>query len=360
LWKYYYYLYTDISRNDNNLLGIEVVDMEDKTGIQLTAAEMSSLWSQYINDSLSVCVNTYFLEKVEDEEVRPIIEFTLHTAKENISIMEDIFNKEKFPIPFGFTDKDVNPKASKLFSDSFMLMYLRHMSILAMAASSGALSVATRQDVVSFHKRVLKVGVQLQDLTRDLMLDQGLYVKPPYISIPDEVDFVKKQHFLSGFLGHKRALTGIEITHLFLNIQANFVGKALTTAFAQTVQTKEIKKYLLRGKQIAEKHVDIFSEFLKKEDLPAPMSWDAQITDTTDTVFSDKLIMFHISAMVAVGIGNYGLAMAASPRRDLAVQYAALIPEISLYAEDGANIMIKHGWLEEPPQADDRDKLIKG
>ena len=37
----------------------------------------------------------------------------------------------------------------------------------------------------------------------------------------------------------------------------------------------------------------------------------------------------------------------------------SLIPEVSLYAEDGANIMIKHGWMEEPPQADDRNELIQ-
>ena len=37
----------------------------------------------------------------------------------------------------------------------------------------------------------------------------------------------------------------------------------------------------------------------------------------------------------------------------------SMIPEIALYAEDGANIMIKHGWMEEPPQADNRDKLIQ-
>lgn len=34
--------------------------MEDKTNIRLTAAEMSSLWTQYINDTLADCVNTYF------------------------------------------------------------------------------------------------------------------------------------------------------------------------------------------------------------------------------------------------------------------------------------------------------------
>jgi hypothetical protein len=70
--------------------------------------------------------------------------------------------------------------------------------------------------------------------------------------------------------------------------------------------------------------------------------------------------MFHISAMIAAGIGNYGVAMAASPRRDLALKYASLIPEISMYAEEGAKIMISQGWLEEPPQADDRDHLING
>jgi hypothetical protein len=98
---------------------------------------------------------------------------------------------------------------------------------------------------------------------------------------------------------------------------------------------------------------------MKKESLPVPMSWDSAITDSTSTVFSDKLVMFHVAAMIAAGVGNYGMAMAASPRRDIGLKYASLIPEISLYSEDGANIMIKHGWMEEPPQSDDRDQLIQ-
>jgi hypothetical protein len=115
--------------------------MEDKTNIQLTAAEMSSLWTQYINDTLAVCVNKYFLEKVEDKEVRPVIEWTLNTAENNISIMRDIFTKEKFPIPIGFTDQDVNLQAPRLFSDTFVLMYLRQMSSLAMSANGSALGL---------------------------------------------------------------------------------------------------------------------------------------------------------------------------------------------------------------------------
>ena len=333
--------------------------MEDKTKLRLTAAEMSTLWTQYLSDTLAVCVSSHYLEKVEDEEVRPIIEFTLEVAKGNISIMEELFIKEGFPVPLGFTEQDVVPKAPRLFSDTFVLMFYRNMSILAMTAGSAALGLVTRPDLVIFFKRILNAAVNLQDLTRDLMLKQGTYIKPPYISTPDKVDFVKRDHFLAGFFGHKRPITSIEITHLFLNIQTNMIGKALITGYAQTAQDKVVKQFLQRGIQMAQQHADLFSDILKKEDLPAPMSWDSAVSDSTSTVFSDKLIMFNVSTMIAAGIGNYGMAMAASPRRDIGLKYAALIPEITLYAEAGAKIMIKNGWLEEPPQADDRDVLIK-
>ncbi len=327
--------------------------------IPLTAAEQSALWTQYMNDTLATCVNRHFLEKVEDAEVRPIIEWTLETAIENILLMKDIFKKDNFPVPIGFNDQDVNVTAPKLFSDSYKLSYLRHMSIIALGASGSALGLATRKDIVAFFKRILEKAIQLQDLTRDLMLKQGTYIKSPILSLPDKVEFAETQQYLAGFFGKKRAFTSIEVTHLFYNIQTNAIGKALITGFAQTTERKEIKDFFIRGKDIAQKHIESFGAFLQDEDLPVPMTWDAHISDSTVQVFSDKLLMYHVMAMIASGIGFYGAAMAASPRRDLAIKYATLIPEISLYLEDGASLMIKNGWMEEPPQANDRDKLIK-
>ena len=313
---------------------------------------MAGLWTQYINDTLAVCVMSYFLEKAEDEEVRPIIKWTLDTAKENVSIMQELFEKEDFPLPIGFTEHDVNPKAPKLFTDTFILVYLKQMSMFAMTASSGALGLVTRPDIVAFHKRIYQKGVELADKSRDLMLKQGTYIKPPSISTPDKVDFVKKQQFLAGFLGQKRALTAIEISHLYLNGQTNAIGKAIMMGFAQIAQNDDVKQFLVRGKELSQKYVNIFRDFLIKEDLPAPMGWDSSVLNTTEYIFSDKLIMYHVSAMIGAGIGNFGMAIGASARRDLGLKYMTMIPEIALYAEDGANIMIKHGWMEEPPQAD--------
>ena len=331
--------------------------MEDKTKIRLTAAEISSLWTQYINDTVSECVLNYFLNNTDDLSVKEIIEFAIKASEKNLSLLKEIFDRENFPYPIGFTKKDVNVKAPRLFSDTFVMMYLRHMSMLGMAANVGAIGLGTRPDVIAFHKSVLKSAIALQDSTRELMLNQGTYIRPPFISIPDKVDFVGKQKFLSGLTGRRRSLASVEITHLFMNIQTNQIGKALIMGFLQVAQDKEVKNYLQRGKKIAQKHVDLFSDILKQNDIPAPMFWDSAVTDSTTKVFSDKLIMFHVSAMIAAGIGNYGAAMSASPRKDIGVKDASLIPEIALYAEDGANIMIKNSWMEEPPMADDRDRL---
>ncbi|GAB3800598.1 DUF3231 family protein [Virgibacillus kimchii] len=333
--------------------------MEDKTNIHLTSAEMSGLWSQYLSDSLAVCVNSYFYEKAEDEAVRAVIAQVLKSSEENILILEDLFKKEDFPIPTGFTEEDVNPKAPKLFTDTFFLVYLNQMAQLAMTAGSFSAGTATRPDIFRFQKRVIEKGIELKRITLELMLRQGTYVRPPFISVPDKTDFVKKQQFLNGFFGDKRAVTGVEITHLFVNTNVNSVGKALITGFAQTAENEDVKNYFLRGKKLSQKYIDIFSDFLRKEDLPAPMSWDGEILDSTDKVFSDKLMMYNVSSMTAAGIGNFGMGLAASQRRDIGLRYASLIPEVAFYAEDGANIMIKHGWLEEAPQADDRDALIK-
>lgn len=331
--------------------------MEDKTKIRLTAAEVSSLWSQYINDTVSICVLSYFMSNIDDKKVKEIVEFAIGASQKNISLLKEIFDREDFPCPIGFTKKDVNIHAPRLFSDTFVMMYLRHMSILGMAANTAAIGLGTRPDVINFHKSVLKSAIGLQDLTRETMLEQGTYIRPPFISVPDKVDFVEKQKFLSGIKSRRRALTSVEMTHLFMNIQTNQIGKALIMGFIQVAQDKEVKGYLQRGKKIAQKHVDLFSDILKNNDIPAPMFWDSAVTDSTTQVFSDKLILFHVSAMIAAGIGNYGAAMAASPRKDIGLKYASLIPEIALYAEDGANIMIKNSWLEEPPMADDRDQL---
>jgi hypothetical protein len=85
----------------------------------------------------------------------------------------------------------------------------------------------------------------------------------------------------------------------------------------------------------------------------------SEVTNSTVSPFSDKLMMFHIAGLIASGIAQYGISISVSPRRDIGVMYTRLMAEIAKYSEDGANIMINNGWMEEPPKAADRDELAK-
>lgn len=333
--------------------------VETKHNIRLTSAEMAMLWSQYQLDSLATCTLSYFLNKVEDSEIKPILEYALSNSKKHVQLISDIFTHEKHPIPIGFTKDDVNLDAPRLFSDEMFLTYIKFMSMLGMGACGAAIGAVTRSDVSDLFMEVMASSVELHNQARKLLLSKGLYVRPAYISTPEVVDFVKKQNFLTGFFGQRRTLHALEITHLHYNIQTNALGKLLIMGFAQVAKSEEITQYFLRGKKIASKHIEVLSSILIENDIPAPTTWDTFLMDSTISPFSDKLMMYHIAVLNAYGQGNYGLAQASSHRRDLAIHYKRLSQEIEFYAEDGANLMIDHGWMEEPPQSDNRDALVK-
>ncbi|MFC4770181.1 DUF3231 family protein [Effusibacillus consociatus] len=94
--------------------------------------------------------------------------------------------------------------------------------------------------------------------------------------------------------------------------------------------------------------------------ITAPSSYDGEVMESTKSPFSDRLMLIHVTLLVSSSLGNYGMGMAASQRRDLATVYARLLVEGSAYGEDGTNLLIENGWMEQPPIAPDRNTLAKG
>ncbi|MFS0864030.1 DUF3231 family protein [Fredinandcohnia sp. 179-A 10B2 NHS] len=333
--------------------------MKTEHNIKLTSAELVSLWSTYIADSMSICMFTYFLNKVDDLEIKPILEHALSISKQHVASITEIYTAEGLPIPHGFTEDDVKPDAPRLFQDGMFLYYVKHMAKGGLATYGAILPNIVRKDVREFFSSSLASTTTLYNEATSLLASKGLEVRAPYIPYPTEVQFVEKQGFLAGWFGEQRPLTGSEIMHLYANIQTNKIGEAITLGFAQVAKSKEIRNYFQRGKEIAKKHMEIFAGHLSEYDLPAPMTWDHEVENITDAPFSDKLMLFHIGALTSAGIGNYGMAMSMAQRRDLATDYARLSTEIGKFAEDGLNILIDKKWLERPPQAADRGELIK-
>lgn len=129
--------------------------------------------------------------------------------------------------------------------------------------------------------------------------------------------------------------------------------------FIQVTKDKEIKDYLLKGKKLAEKQIDTFDKLLKENDhfigCPVPM----EVTNSTISPFSEKLILYTISAANQVAISTLGDGLSVSLRKDLAAKYSLFIVEVMKYGNEGQKLLIERGWMEKPPQPIDRNEFYK-
>jgi hypothetical protein len=333
--------------------------METKHNIRLTSAEVANLWNSYMAESMAICILQYFINKAEDTEVKSQLEFALTLSQNHKKELISIFNSEDFPIPKSFSDEDVNFNAPRLYADVFLLLYVRNMAKFGLAANGLGLSLATRKDICEFYSQCLNHSNELQVKVTQVMLEKGIYVRAPYISKPEAIDFVEEQGFMQGWFGERRPLLAMEIAHLYLNMTNNIMGKTLLMGFARVAKSKEVREYLDRGVKIASKHVEIFHSIMNENNLPSPSTHDTDVMDSQVAPFSDKLMMFQGMQIGAAGIANYGGAIGLTLRRDLVTHYTRMMAESGIYLEDGSNLMIKNRWMEQPPQADNHRELVK-
>ncbi|GAE37523.1 DUF3231 family protein [Halalkalibacter akibai] len=319
--------------------------------IDLTATEMGYLWSTYQAETMNYCILTYFNQIVEDDDIKRLNELTLDSSKENIEQMRSIFKLDDFPIPIGFTDLDVQKEAGQLYTDPFILFYQWFVGKGNLNYGSLAINTIAREDVFNFFEQFTSKALSLLNQSRKMLLTKGLWIRAPYIPPPRKVEFVKKESFLNGWFGDERPLAGIEIASIFYNLITNTIGHSLTKSFYQVTTKGEIQDYFKKGQEISEKHINILSKMLKKEDLFVPATWNAGVTDSTTPPFSEKLMLYFISFLNAQGLNNYGNAISNSIKRDVGADFSRLAAEVSAYGEEGIKLLIKNGWMEAPPQA---------
>lgn len=325
--------------------------------INLNSNEISVMWTQYIQNTLYVQILEYFLATVEDYETKVIVEHSLALSKRIKKEVKTIFEQENLPIPYGFSDEDVNLNAQKLFLDPFMIQFLEHTLKAGILAHGSTLMTCVRKDIRELFSDTTEESIKLFNNCIDLALKKGLLVRPPNIEVQPEVEFINHKKYMSFF--SNRPLNTVELTHLFENIKTNTVGVMITMASAQTTENQDVKEFMLRGMKISQKHVRVFKKIIEESYIDAPMGSNSYITNSHERVFSDKLMMHFMSVLSAAGQGNYSTASTASMRSDITLNYQRLSAEIAMYAKEGADIMIKNGWLEEPPQVPNRKQLIK-
>ncbi|WP_368901692.1 DUF3231 family protein [Oceanobacillus oncorhynchi] len=333
----------------------------NKKNIHLTAAEIASVWTGYLNDTLAKYILSFMLKHMDDPEIKPVVQHAFDNFTNQIELLEQIFEEENFATPNGFTEKDVNMSAPWLFTDVFCLTYVTHMARIGMITYSGFVAMSTKKEIRDYSIQAIQDMTSLYDHAVKIALEKGINSRPPYIEIPKETNYVNSKKYLSGLnpFSEKRPLNAVEISQLYMNIQTNEMGIKLCLAFAQTSPSKVVQDFMIRGRNISQKHIKMFVDNLMKDDLGAPQLPDVAVSDSTTQTFSDKLMMHHMSLLMSAGIGNYATAAAASQRLDLAANYERLSMEVAKLAKSGVDIMIDNNWLEQPPGTKNREKLAK-
>jgi len=336
---------------------IKIGAVKSDVSDELTSAEIGKLWATYMGNSMSKCILKYYLRHVEDPDIKTLLENALKLSKEFLKTTEEILNKEKFPIPKGFSEEeDVNAEAPRLFHDEYYVHYLKYAAKAGMSIYNVAVPLVFRKDVEEFFIHCMDCTMDLMKQIKQILMGKGLIIKPPIIPFPDKVEFVHKD-FLNGFFGDVRPLHALEIAHLYDNIENNATSKALIMAFSQVVKSEKIRDLFLRGKEFTHNHIEKYMEKLNKEDLPSPSFLDHLVTKSTFAPFSDKLMLFHKMDMFAMKIRSFGNSEAVNGRRDIGLMYTKALMNLATFVEDAAKIMVENGWMEQIPYAVERNKL---
>ncbi|RFB15020.1 DUF3231 family protein [Bacillus sp. HNG] len=329
----------------------------DKHNVRLSSAEIGGLWTTYIQGSMTICLIKYFLHHLRDEEIKSILKQSDHIYSGQMKQIKEIFLQENIPLPDTFGDEDLNLSAPPLFYDPFALTFVYAMSRMNIINFSFITSNIAREDVRSFFSNCLSDALKQYNEATQLMLEKGIYDRPPMVVYPTENEYIEKKSYLTKVIGEKRPLNVIEIADMFFNIERNYFAIVLCMGFQQVVQDKEILEFIKEGRKISEMQITFINDLFKEENLMGTTSISMEVTGSTVSPFSDKLILTLFHALNAIDITLIGHAQSLSMRTDLIAFYTKTIGKIFLYAAKGFNLLVERGWIQEPPSNLDRNKL---
>ncbi|MGW9102523.1 DUF3231 family protein [Priestia megaterium] len=333
--------------------------MKDKNPI--SASEVGTLWLTYQEKTMILRILEYFIEKSDDQQAKNIMGGLWQELSYYVTKIKKIFQEQGIVIPVGFNQEDVNLEAPKLYDNGFDIMFVRILKEISMGMYTLNMNMAYQDDVMEIYEGLTSTTQKIYKSSTLYLLEKGILTLPPKVTMPKSSEFIESKRYLNGFnpFNDKRALNDLELGYLHHGIETNNIGMQLITGFAQCAEDKEVKQYFVKGKELAKKQIKVFGDILLESDVQFSATSGSTVTTSKMAPFSQKLMMFCIYLLNGFGIVGSSFGTIFSLRKDLSMKTALIAKDIYFYADEGVKIMIKNGWLEEPPQMEDRPNLIK-
>jgi hypothetical protein len=329
----------------------------DEHKLKLTSSEVGTLWGEYVNGTMTDVVNRYMVSIIEDAQIKAIFEDAIATFQKQKNQIETFMENEGFPVPIGFTESDLYKGKPRLFTDIFCLNYLHIMTMHGLLGHSTSLAVSVRKDLRDFYDACDNDAKRMYHQTIEVLLEKGNFQRDPMFYPAKNPEFITSKDFTDGFFGKGRKLAATEIISISLNLKKSIMAKTLSIAFSQVAQATEVRKFLTDSEETADDQIKAFSKIMQADNLPVPRSWETEVTTTTDSPFSDKLMLYHIGFLFQAAQNYHGAGLASAMRTDLVTAYEGTILKNLLVTKKWFNIMIQNKWLEQPPLAPNRNEI---
>lgn len=321
---------------------------------KLSSSELSALWITYHKKTMILRILEHFIQTTEDRKAKKLMTELWEKLHPKVKEIKTIFEKEGAAVPVGFTNEDVNLRATRLYGNGFDIMFSRILKELSMGMYTLHMTMSYRKDIIQFYEELTSLTQTYYNHFTQYLLKEDLLPHPTYINMPKEGNFVNDKNYLKGsnLFGDKRQLNIIEFGLLYHGFETNITGIQLITGFAQCAKDPDVKKYFIKGKELSKEILSETEKLLLQDDIQPPATPGGTITSSTEAPFSEKLMMYCIYLLCNFSIGGHGFGAGFSLRRDLNLKLGIFGKDTFEFMLEGVSIMISKGWLEEPPKMD--------
>lgn len=327
--------------------------------VSITSSELATLWLTYQEKTMILRMLEYFIEKADAAEAKDIMTSLYEELEVLVGKIVEIFEQEGAAIPVGYTAADVNKEVPELYDNGFDIMFVRLLKEISMGLHALNMTMTFREDINILVADFTTLSQKYYRICTQYLLKKGLLVRSPFVSMPNAVEFVKGVDYLGGLainpFSQKRTLNTVEVAHLHKGVESNLTGLQMIVGFSQCASDPEVKNFFHEGAELAKGIVKELSEIMIQDALPVPQTAGGNAAASTVAPFSDKLMMYCTSLFCSFSLGSNSLGTAFSLRNDLPLKMSIFTKDVFEYAHKGAKIMIKNGWMEEPPQMPDRN-----
>ncbi|MED4531229.1 DUF3231 family protein [Metabacillus fastidiosus] len=326
--------------------------MSDK--VKMSSTELGALWTTYQKKTMIMRILESFIEKSDDPKSKNLMSELWEQLNLKVIEIKTMLHNEGAAPPIGFTKKDINLDAPKLFENGFDIMFCRILKEISMGMYVLHLTISYRKDIIKLYTELTELTQTYYDLFTEYLLERGLLPRPTYVNMPKSVDYLTDKSYLKGsnFLGHKRPLNTVEFGLLYHAFETNITGIQLMTGFAQCAKNEEVKRYFIKGRELSKEILKETGEIFLQNDIQPPATPGGTITSSQEAPYSEKLMMFCTYLLGGFSIGSQGFSTIFNLRNDLMVKTGVFGKDIYEFTREGITIMISNGWMEEAPRMD--------